>query len=215
MTGTYGSSDFAGLAVGAASVQTQNTAFGNPDSVGVSALNNGSTSFVVVNGSASAVTADQFKGGVVKVNQVSTGPTSYQVVGNTAAAEGGNITLLLSEPLVNEVALIPGTDTVSLYPASFVNLGTPGTTGPVVGLLPIVAKATSDNTSGNPYGVWLLTRGEGTATVSGVVTEGDALTLSSSVDGNLEVAAAGDPIYGVALETTSAAGQCQVQFAIG
>jgi hypothetical protein len=213
LTSTYGNSAFYGLAIGAASVQTQNTAFGNPDSVGVSALNNGSTSFVIVNG-ADAVTADQFKGGFAEVNQVSTGPTSYLIAGNSAAAADGNITLLLAEPLANETALIPGTDTVNLYPPSFTNLGAPSTTGRVVGLLPLVANATSNNTSGNPYGVWLLTKGHGVAHVSGAVTEGDSLTLSSTVDGNLEVAAAGDPIYAVALQTTTAAGPCSVHVSV-
>jgi hypothetical protein len=213
LTGTYGNSAFYGLAIGVAGVQTQNTAFGNPDSVGVSALNNGSTSFVIVNG-ADAVVADQFKGGFVEVDQVSSGPTSYLVVGNSAAAADGNITLLLAEPLANETALVPGTDTVNLYPPSFTNLGAPGVTGRVVGLLPLVAKATSENTSGNPYGVWLLTKGHGVVNVSGAVTEGDSLTLSSSVDGNLEVAAAGDPIYAVALQTTTAAGLCSVHVSI-
>lgn len=210
LTAPEANSAFYGLAIGAASVQTQNTAFGNPDSVGVSALSKGSTSFVIVNG-ATAVTANQFKGGFVEVNQVSTGVSAFRLAGNSAADADGNITLLLNEPLWQTTALIPGTDTVNLFPATDVNLGAPATSGIVVGLLPIVANAYTANTYNNGYGVWVLTRGHGVATVSGAVTAGDALTLSSATAGNLEVAAAGDPIYAIAAETTTAAGSCSVE----
>ena len=94
---------------------TNNTGLALATTNSTSALSAGSTSLVVVNGS-TAVTADQFVGGYLQVNSTTNGYASYRIIGNTAAAASGNITVLLaqSEPLQNTAALVAGTDTVNL-----------------------------------------------------------------------------------------------------
>lgn len=67
--------------------------------------------------SSAAVTADTYAGGYAKIS-VSTGSQVYSVriANNTGcAASGDNFTVTFSDVLPNSVALIPGTDTVSLY----------------------------------------------------------------------------------------------------
>ena len=66
--------------------------------------------------STGAVTADTYAGGYAKIS-VSSGSQVYSVriSGNTGNAAAGNFTVTFSDVLPNNVALIPGTDTVSLY----------------------------------------------------------------------------------------------------
>ena len=66
--------------------------------------------------STGAVTADTYAGGYAKIS-VSSGSQVYSVriSGNTGNAAAGNFTVTFSDVLPNSVALIPGTDTVSLY----------------------------------------------------------------------------------------------------
>lgn len=66
--------------------------------------------------STGAVTADAYKGGYAKIS-VSSGSQVYSVriASNTGTAAAGNFTLTFSDVLPNSVALIPGTDTVSVY----------------------------------------------------------------------------------------------------
>ena len=66
--------------------------------------------------STGAVTADTYAGGYAKIS-VSSGSQVYSVriAGNTGNTAAGNFTLTFSDVLPNSVALIPGTDTVSVY----------------------------------------------------------------------------------------------------
>jgi hypothetical protein len=66
--------------------------------------------------STGSVTADTYAGGYAKIS-VSTGSQVYSVriAGNTGVTGAGNFTVTFSDVLPNSVALIPGTDTVSLY----------------------------------------------------------------------------------------------------
>jgi hypothetical protein len=67
--------------------------------------------------SSGAVTANAYAGGYAKIS-VSTGSQVYSVriASNTGcAASSDNFTVTFSDVLPNSVALIPGTDTVSLY----------------------------------------------------------------------------------------------------
>jgi uncharacterized repeat protein (TIGR01451 family) len=66
--------------------------------------------------STGAVTADTYSGGYAKIS-VSSGSQVYSVriAHNTGNAAAGNFTLTFTDVLPNTVALIPGTDTVSVY----------------------------------------------------------------------------------------------------
>lgn len=73
----------------------------------------GSRTLVVTNG-ATSVTADQFADGYLEVLW-SGGNFTVRIEGNTAAGNAGYITLLLAPSgLLNNAALVPGTDTVNL-----------------------------------------------------------------------------------------------------
>jgi len=66
--------------------------------------------------STGAVTANTYAGGYAKIS-VSSGSQVYSVriASNTGNAAAGNFTLTFEDVLPNSVALIPGTDTVSVY----------------------------------------------------------------------------------------------------
>lgn len=66
--------------------------------------------------STGATTANAYAGGYAKIS-VSSGSQVYSVriASNTGNAAAGNFTVTFSDVLPNSVALIPGTDTVSLY----------------------------------------------------------------------------------------------------
>lgn len=66
--------------------------------------------------STGATTANAYAGGYAKIS-VSSGSQVYSVriASNTGNAAAGNFTVTFSDTLPNSVALIPGTDTVSLY----------------------------------------------------------------------------------------------------
>jgi len=75
----------------------------------------GSRTLVVTNG-VTAVTQDQFQYVEINVGGASsTASYSLKLAGNTAAANGGYITLLLQDPLpASATTLVPGTDVVNL-----------------------------------------------------------------------------------------------------
>lgn len=67
---------------------------------------------IVVSATA-AVAADAYAGGYALITS-GTNKYSVRVAGNTGTAAAGSITLLLSDPLRDGTALVPGTDTVTL-----------------------------------------------------------------------------------------------------
>jgi hypothetical protein len=208
-------SDYYGLAIAAS--QPTNTAYGNADNNATSALRAGSLSFTVVNGSAKAVTSDQFQGGTIEVLQTSgtdNGPETYRVAGNTSAAEGADFTVFLSEPLAVASALVAGTDTVNLRTNPFADVAA-GTTGQAVGVLNIQVPAYTANSNNSPYGVWAQVVGPAVVGCSGAVTAFDTVALSTATAGDVEaVAAATQKAIGVALQTLTAAGDLSVNLSL-
>jgi hypothetical protein len=75
-------------------------------------LSAGSRSIIITNGTTS-VAVNQFADGQLEVLGVN-GGQSVTIAGNSAAGNGGQITVTLAEPLTNAVALVPGTNTVNL-----------------------------------------------------------------------------------------------------
>ena len=199
-------SAYEGLAL--AANQPTNTAYGNENNNADSALRAGSLSFSVVNG-ATAVTADQFKGGTVEILQTSgtdNGPEAYRIAGNTSADADGTFTLFLSEPLAVASPLVVGTDTVNLRLSPFSNVA-PATTGRAVGVLNIQVPAYTSNSNNAPYGVWVQVVGPAVVNCSGAVTAYDTVALSTATAGDVEaVSAATQQAIGVAVATLSAAG---------
>lgn len=66
--------------------------------------------------STGAVTADTYAGGYAKISVSSQSQVySVRIASNTGNAAAGNFTLTFSDVLPASVALIPGTDTVSVY----------------------------------------------------------------------------------------------------
>lgn len=203
-------SAFEGLAIAAS--QPTNTAYGNADNSASSALRAGSLSFSVVNG-ATAVTADQFKGGTVEVHQTSgtaNGPEAYRIAGNTAAAASGTFTLFLSEPLAVASALVAGTDTVTLRLSPYADVA-PATSGKAVGVLNVQVPAYTANANNSPYGVWAQVVGPAVVNCSGAVTAFNTVALSTATAGDVAaVSAATQQALGVALQTLAGAGVLSV-----
>jgi len=89
-------------------------------------LQAGSRQLVVTNGSTS-VTANQFQ--ELVINSSADGYYTLRIEGNTAAGNGGYITLQLADPLPPTITtLVPGTDTVDLVLDKW-NGAAPSTTG--------------------------------------------------------------------------------------
>lgn len=116
-------------------------------------LRAGSKQLVVTNGSTS-VTANQFN--EVVINSSSDGYYTLRLEGNTAAGNGGYITLQLADPLPPTITqLVPGTDTVDLVLDKW-NGAAPSLTGNApVGVTPVAVPNTSSVTN---YG-WVQTSG--------------------------------------------------------
>ena len=88
----------------------------------------GSNTLVVTNG-VTAVTQDQFAGGSLELVTATDLTYSILIKGNTAAANGGYITVQLDEPIPQgATTLIPGTDTANLVLSQY-NGVIPSTTG--------------------------------------------------------------------------------------
>lgn len=192
------SSDWEGLAI--PSSQPSNTAFGNAGNNVNSALSSGSYSFNVTNGS-TAVTAGQFTGGYVLVNQTSgtdNGPIAFLLAGNSVAAASGTITLTLVDPLNVASELTAGTDTVTLVQNPWNNCEASATLGVAVGVLTVQAP----NTSSATYCAWVKTRGIAAVTADATgVTVGEAVAQSTTTAGDVTVAGATSNQVGVAVET--------------
>jgi len=132
-----------GLAVTAVGMGTQST----------TNLQAGSRNLVVTNG-ATSVVANQFN--ELVVNSSADGFYTLRVEGNTAAGNGGYITLLLADPLPPTVTqLVPGTDTVDLVLNKW-NGAAPSTTGNAPAGVTIVA--VPNTASVTNYG-WVQTSG--------------------------------------------------------
>lgn len=165
-----------GLAIPTA--QPANTATGSGPT-GTSALASGSLSFNVTNG-VTAVTADEFAGGFVDVLQTSgtnPGPTTYQLKGNTAAANGGAITLYLAEPLQQGAgALVAATDTVNLRYNTYFNVVASATLAQPVGIVTVQVP----NTASAQYYAWVQTGGQVEGVATDNITAFDAVTQSTA-----------------------------------
>ncbi len=192
------SSAYEGLAI--PSAQPANTAFGNASNNVNSALSAGSYSFNVTNGS-TAVTAGQFAGGYVLVNQTSgtdNGPIAFLLAGNSVAAADGTITLTLVDPLNVASALVAGTDTVTLVQNPWNNCEASSTLGVPVGVLTVQAP----NTASATYCAWVKTRGIAAVTADATgVTVGEAVAQSTTTAGDVTVAGATSNQVGVAVES--------------
>jgi hypothetical protein len=116
-------------------------------------LQAGSKQLVVTNG-ATAVTANQFN--EVAINSSADGYYVLRIEGNTAAGNGGYVTLQLADPLPQGITqLVPGTDTADLVVSKF-NGGAPSTTGNVA--VGVTVNAVPNTASVTNYG-WVKTSG--------------------------------------------------------
>lgn len=160
-------------------------------------LSAGSMSLIVTNGSTS-VTQDEFKGGyldVIGTNSVQ----SYQIDGNTAAGNGGAITVLLVDALRNTTALANGTNTVNLT-RPYVGVVASTTKSQPVGvtIMPVPNSATVTN-----YG-WVQTSGHALVSAT-TATKGQAVTQDTAGTAGffMTTAAATDYQAGVAKESAA------------
>ena len=192
------STGYEGLAIPTS--QPSSTAFGNASNDVNSALNNGSYSFNVTNG-ATAVTAGQFSGGYVLVDQTSgtgNGPIAILLSGNSAAAASGTITLYLSDPLNVASILVAGTDTVTLIANPYNGCEASATLGQPVGVLAVQAP----NTASATYCAWVKTRGIASVTADATgVTVGEPVAQSVTTAGDVTASGATSKQIGVALKT--------------
>ena len=182
LTAPAQASNSTGLAI--PTQQPANTAYGNAENDSASALSAGSLAFNVTN-SSTAVTQDEFAGGYVDVLQTSgsnNGPTSYQLSGNTAAGNGGTITLYLKDPLAVASALVAGTDTVNLRKNTYANVVASSTLAQPVGIVPVQVP----NSSTAQYYAWVQTGGQcdGLCDSAGI-TAFDAVQQSTTTAGDV------------------------------
>ena len=116
---------------------------------------------------ATAVTADQYQGGVIVINAGTGIGQQFKIKGNTAAASSGTTTVYIEGQV--KVALASADSKADLYPNKFNGLTASNTL-----LLRRVCVATQGFSNGE-YG-WFATRG-----VFGVLVEGSAVGLADPV----------------------------------
>lgn len=132
-------------------------------------LQAGSTTLVVTNG-VTSVTQDQFA--FVEILVSAGGTYKLKLRGNTAAGNGGLITLSLKEPLpVGATQLIPGTDTVNLRVSPWAGVTTSTTKSQPIGVTVCPVPNTASVTN---YG-WVQTGGPAFVAATSA-TKGQALT---------------------------------------
>ncbi len=196
------SADYEGLAI--STTQPSSTAFGNASNNVNSALSANSVAFNVVNGGVAAITAGQFSGGYVLVDQTSgtdNGPIAFLISGNSAdasSAHDGVVTIYLSDPLNVASTLVAGTDTVTLVANPYSGCEASATLGVPVGVLTVQAP----NTSSATYCAWVKTRGYAAVTADATgVTIGEGVAQSTTTAGDVTVAGATSSLIGVAVES--------------
>ena len=137
-----------------AAAPANSTALALPTANTTAMLSAASEMLFVTNG-ATAVTQDEFKGGMLEVLGTNGIGQAYRIRGNTVAAGSAQITVYLEEPLRNTTALANGTNTVNLrynmgyQPTASTTLGVPvGVT-----IMPVASNANAQ------YG-WVQITGE-------------------------------------------------------
>jgi hypothetical protein len=189
-----------GLAI--PTTQPANTATGS-GTAPASALAVGSLAFNVTN-SSTAVTADEFAGGFVVV-ETATKPVKLKLVGNSAAAASGTITLYLQDALTE--ALTAGTDTVSLDKNPYANVIPSATLGRPVGIVPVSVP----NTSTQQYLAWVQTRGDAAGVAGAAVTAFQPIIQNTSNAGTVSNASATSSfVIGVANRAANSAAEANV-----
>jgi hypothetical protein len=186
---TASTAGFQGMTITAVGTSTQVTAN----------LALGSTTIVLSNTGATAITQDMFKEGHLDVLVGALGITSsysYKIVGNTAAAAtSGYVTIELDEALRNTTALVPGTDTCNIQVSPYSAVNTSSTAANVVGvtIMPVPNTASVTN-----YG-WVQTSGESAVIndANVIITVGGAFAQSTTTPGAVITATASTlPIIG-------------------
>lgn len=178
-----------GLAITATSVAGGNT---------TANLQAGSTTLIVTNG-ATSVTQDQFQ--FVEIIVSGGGTYKLKLRGNTAAGNGGLITLNLRDPLpATATTLIPGTDTVNLRLAKYNGVTASTTKSEPVGVTVCPVPNTSSVTN---YG-WVQVKGEAFVSAT-TATKGQALTQDTAGTAGFFMNTAAATDYQVAVAYASAA----------
>jgi hypothetical protein len=176
----------------------------NSTGLAIAASNNaanlkaGSQTLVVTNG-ATAVTENEFD--YLEVIVSAGGSYKLRLVGNSAAAASGAITLRLRDPLPpNATTLIAGTDTVNLRYSVFNGPTASTTQAAPVGFTTTIVP----NTSTVTYYGWLLVRGE-TYVAATAATKGQAVAQDlSGTAGFVKVyGAVTDGMVGTAVESAA------------
>lgn len=157
-----------------------------------------STTLVVTNGSTS-VTANQFS--YVEIIVSGGGTYKLKLRGNTAAGNGGLITLSLAEPLpANTVQLIPGTDTVNLRVSPYNGVAASLTKSQPVGVTYCLVPNTSTVTN---YG-WVQVSGPAFVAAT-TATKGQAVTQDTGGTAGFFMSTAAATDYPIGVAYASAA----------
>lgn len=169
--------------------------------IGVSELN--------VTVGATAVTADQYKGGLLVINAGTGAGQSFRIKGNTAAGSGGTTKIQIEGALVTATAT--ASSKANLYPNEYNGVTTSATAAKVR-----VGVSVRDMTDGQ-YG-WVLTRGVGSLLVDGTaVAIADPVIPSTSVAGaviGIGTVAVTDQILGYAVQAGTNTEYCSVDVRI-
>jgi hypothetical protein len=168
---------YQGLAITATTVTTATQVAAN--------LVAGSNTIILTNG-ATAVTQDQFAEGYLELLVGSAGTSgaySLRIKGNSAAGAAGFITVTLAEPLVNTVALVPGTDTANLNVSVYSGTAASATAAVAVGVTVVPVPNTAAITN---YG-WVQTGGpcDVLNDAGGTITVGGGFAQSTTTAGSV------------------------------
>ena len=142
---------------------------------------------------ATATTLDQYKDGILTVNDATGEGINYRITGNSATDASGVVTVKLADPIVS--ALTVSVSEVTLKPNTWDGLV-------------ISATDQADQCTGVPnvsitatYYGWVQTRGECAVWADEAVTKGLALTIGTGTAGQVEALdGAGEPQIGIASE---------------
>jgi hypothetical protein len=155
---------------------------------------------IVITNGVTAVTQDQFAEGFLDVIvgglAADTGHYTYRIKGNTAAANGGYITVYLAEVFRHTTALVPGTDTANLRISGFSGVVSSTTAAMTAGLTHLPVPNTASVTN---YG-WVQSYGDCAVLndAGGTITVGGAFGQSTTTAGNVKAATASTvPIIGI------------------
>lgn len=152
---------------------------------------------------ATAMTANQYRGGTLAVISGTGLAQSYGIAANSASAGSGNVVITLTEPIRIAGAISESNVDLAANPYSGAVISVADQADIPVGVNPVAVTIA--------YYCFIQTGGQGTVLMDEVVAAGQLLTIGSSTVGAVEAQdAAGEPIVGMMGPLAGADGEYDV-----